>query len=271
MTFKVFIGWDSTEDIAYQVARHSILKRTKSDVDVKPIKQHELRSAGIYARPRDKKASTEFSLTRFAVPTLCDYKGWAIFSDCDFLWLCDIEEVFNMADDKYAVMCVHHDYKPKEEVKMDGKQQFIYPRKNWSSMVLWNCEHPQNKLLTKDAVNHQTPGWLHRFEWLKDSEIGEIPYQYNYLEGWYNTNDAKVVHFTRGGPWHEGYETPDDMNITSWNDVEYGKEWREEEKDFLKTQLSGWNYKSIHLRLPVSKGGRHREYDDMHKYFWKHK
>ena len=84
---KIFIGWDSKEDIAYQVAKHSILRRTKSNVEIIPLRQHELRAAGIYTRPIDKKASTEFSLTRFMVPTLCDFKGWAVFCDCDFLWL----------------------------------------------------------------------------------------------------------------------------------------------------------------------------------------
>jgi len=238
---KIYIGWDSREDIAFQVARHSILKRTKSDVEVVPIKQYELRTAGIYNRPIDKKASTEFSLTRFAVPILNDYKGWAIFVDCDFLWLSDVKEIFDMADDKYAVMCVHHDYKPKEEVKMDGKQQFAYPRKNWSSMMLWNCGHPSNKKLTKEVLNNETTPFLHRFRWLKDEEIGEIPYQYNYLEGWYKTNDAKVVHYTRGGPWFENGYIPEDIGLKSWNDVDYGKEWRQEEQEYIKTKFLARN------------------------------
>jgi lipopolysaccharide biosynthesis glycosyltransferase len=238
---KIYVGWDSREDIAFQVARHSILKRTKSDVEVVPIKQYELRTAGIYNRPIDKKASTEFSLTRFAVPILNDYKGWAIFVDCDFLWLSDVKEIFDMADDKYAVMCVHHDYKPKEEVKMDGKQQFVYPRKNWSSMMLWNCGHPSNKKLTKEVLNNETTPFLHRFRWLKDEEVGEIPYQYNYLEGWYKTNDAKVVHYTRGGPWFENGYIPDDIGLKSWNDVDYGKEWRQEEQEYIKTKFPAGN------------------------------
>ena len=268
---KIFIGWDSKEDIAYQVAKHSILRRTKSNVEIIPIRQHELRAAGIYTRPLDKKASTEFSLTRFMVPTLCDFKGWAVFCDCDFLWLCDIKEIFDMADKKYAVMCVQHDYKPTEEIKMDGQQQYVYPRKNWSSMVLWNCDHPQTKILTKEAVNHQKPSWLHRFEWLKDEEIGKIPFQYNYLEGWYKSNDAKVVHYTRGGPWFEDMYIPEDIGLKSWHDLDYAKEWKTEELSYLKTLLTPNNYDSINRRLPVSKGGIHPEYDFAHERFWKHK
>ena len=138
---KVFIGYDTREDIAYQVCKHSI--ETKSEnVDIRPLKQQELRDAGWYTRPIDKLASTEFTFTRFLIPELTNFKGWAVFMDSDMILTTDIQELFDQADDRYAVMCVHHDYKVEESTKMDGQKQTIYPRKNWSSMVLWNCEHP---------------------------------------------------------------------------------------------------------------------------------
>ena len=120
----------------------------------------------------------------------------------------DIKELFEQADDKYAVMCVQHDYKVTESTKMDGQKQTIYPRKNWSSMVLWNCGHPSNKVVTQDFVNDQelNGAYMHRFSWLKDEEIGSIDHTWNYLVGVYDDIDLpKLIHYTEGGPWFENY------------------------------------------------------------------
>ena len=184
---KVFVGYDTREDIAYQVCKHSIIARSK-DADVRPLKQQELRDAGWYTRPIDKLASTEFTFTRFLIPELCNFEGWAVFMDSDMLLTTDIKELFDHADDKYAVMCVQHDYKVTETTKMDGQKQTIYPRKNWSSMVLWNCGHPSNKVVTQDFVNNQelNGAYMHRFSWLKDEEIGSIDHTWNYLVGVYD-------------------------------------------------------------------------------------
>jgi lipopolysaccharide biosynthesis glycosyltransferase len=212
---KIYIGWDSREDIAYTVAAHS-MELMSRDVSIQPLKQHELREEGIYTRSVDKLGSTEFTFTRFLVPYMNDYNGWALFTDCDVLALDDMNKLFELADDKYAVMCVKHDYTPSETVKMDGQQQSIYPRKNWSSVVLWNCAHPSNSVVTPELVNTESGMYMHRFMWLKDEEIGEIPYQWNYLSDWYQTNDPKLVHFTEGGPWFEEY-----------SNCEYSKEWKD--------------------------------------------
>lgn len=212
---NIYIGWDSREDIAYTVAKHS-MEMMSRDVTVKPLKLHQLRDDGIYTRSIDKLGSTEFTFTRFLVPYLNDYKGWALFTDCDVLALDDMNKLFELADDKYAVMCVKHDYTPSETMKMDGQQQTIYPRKNWSSVVLWNCAHPSNSVVTPELVNTESGMYMHRFMWLKDEEIGEIPYQWNYLVGWYNSNDPKLVHYTEGGPWFEEYRN-----------CEYSKEWKD--------------------------------------------
>ena len=215
---KVFIGWDRREDGAYQVAKHSMELYSSIPLDIVPIKQHELREQGIYTRPVDALASTEFSLTRFLTPYLAGYSGWALFCDCDFLFRGDIATLLDYADGAKACFVVPHDYRPTESVKMNNQPQHNYPRKNWSSFMFINCEHEQVKRLTPEIVNAATPAYLHRFEWLTDDVIGHLPIAYNYLEGWYTKNDCPNpigVHMTRGGPWFK--------DLTH---VEYGKEWR---------------------------------------------
>jgi hypothetical protein len=223
--FRVFIGWDSREDIAYQVCRHSIMARASIPVEVLPVKQQELRDQGLYTREADPLASTEFTYTRFFVPCLAGYEGWALFCDCDFLWLADIKDLVALTEDRYAVMCVHHDHRPRESWKMDHRTQTIYPRKNWSSMVLYNCGHPANAALTPELANTETGAFLHRFAWLDDALIGAVPETWNWLEGWCEPpahGHPNVVHFTRGGPWFD-----------EWQEVEFGDLWKTEEAAFL--------------------------------------
>jgi lipopolysaccharide biosynthesis glycosyltransferase len=228
---KIFIGWDSREDIAYQVARQSILENTESSVEIIPIKQFRLRKSEIYTRKKDKLGSTEFTFTRFLVPYLADYKGWALFIDCDFLFLDDVQKLFDLADDNYALMCAKHEYAPTNQVKMDGQEQHIYPRKNWSSMMLINCEHPSNQILTPELINDsETTGqFLHRFQWLEDDQIGEISYEWNWLINWYHepkSGKPKALHYTEGGPWFENYK-----------DCEYATEWNECEVRYLRAAV----------------------------------
>jgi lipopolysaccharide biosynthesis glycosyltransferase len=204
---KVFVGYDPREDIAYQVCKHSIVSK-QPNAEVRPLVQKELRDAGWYTRPVDKLASTEFTFTRFLVPELMNFNGWALFMDCDMILTTDIKELFDQADDKYAVMCVQHDYTPKEGMKMDGQKQTVYPRKNWSSVVLFNCSHPSNAVLTQDTVNEPelNGAYFHRFSWLKDEEIGELDHTWNYLVGVYDDIETpKLIHYTEGGPWFENY------------------------------------------------------------------
>lgn len=226
---NVYIGYDTREDIAYQVSKYSILSKS-NDINVFPLKLDDLRKKNLYTRGEDKLGSTEFTFSRFLVPILNNYEGWALFCDCDIIFLKDLKELFNHADDKFAVMCVKHDYTPKEGQKMDGKQQTIYPRKNWSSLVLWNCGHSSNKALTKDLVNHPdtTGKYLHRFSWLKDEEIGDIPYSWNWLVGWYNENEENhpsAIHYTEGGPWFENYRF-----------CEYHDTWKSMLNEMMKTK-----------------------------------
>jgi hypothetical protein len=133
---KIFVGYDSREDIAWQVCRHSLQRHAGEGVTVLPIRLSTVRELGLYTRPFDVGASTEFSLTRFLTPYLAAQSGWAIFCDCDFLFTTDVREVFQGLDPAKALYCVQHDYTPAHQVKMDGKAQTAYPRKNWSSFMI---------------------------------------------------------------------------------------------------------------------------------------
>lgn len=213
--FHVFIGWDSRQEIAFEVCKASILERTSIPIEVHALKQQELRSLGLYWRELDPLASTEFTYTRFLVCELMNFEGWALFVDSDFLFTSDIAELVRMIDDKYALMCVQHNYHPKETIKMDNRVQTDYPRKNWSSLILWNCSHPSNRILNKDVVNREVGAFLHRFKWLEDSLIGDIPKEWNWLEGWYPVTEEppKAIHYTRGGPWYENWQHVDYANL----------------------------------------------------------
>ena len=224
-----FIGYDSKEDIAYRVCKYSLNKRSSLKTNIISLKLDELVAKNYYYRSIDPLASTQFTYSRFLVPALMNFKGWALFCDCDFIFLSDVADLIKNVDESKAVYCVQHDYTPKEKHKMDGKKQTIYPRKNWSSFILFNCSHPSNKKLTVDLVNQETGAFLHQFKWLKDQEIGSLDERWNWLEGWtsnHNNNQPFAVHFTRGGPW-----------FSEWQDVEYAKEWIKERNEYISKKF----------------------------------
>ena len=219
MKLQVFVGWDPREDIAWEVCRHSILSRTDPrQVQITPLVQSDLRAQGLYTRPVDALAATEFSLTRFLTPHLAGKEGYAIFVDCDFLFLTDIREVLQEIDPSKAISVVQHNFVPEPGVKMDGAVQHPYPRKNWSSFIVFNCAHPAVRALTPKVVNQAEPSFLHRFQWLSDNNIGGLDKGWNYLEGWYapQYDLLKAVHYTLGGPWFENKKDCDFANL--WND-----------------------------------------------------
>lgn len=212
---QVYIGWDSREDEAFRVLRYSLKKHCKN-VECHTIVQSDLRKEGLYFRPPDN-SSTEFSLTRFLVPHLMNYDGFALFIDCDQLFTSDVSELFQLADPSYAVQVVKHNHQPSHATKMDGQKQTNYEKKNWSSVVLWNCGHRKNKNITPEVVNSVQPSFLHRFEWLNESDIGELPITWNFLAEYYkklpSDNTPKNIHFTEGSPFMVGYEDCDYSNI----------------------------------------------------------
>ena len=195
----VYIGYDPKEDTAYEVLKNTIQRISgKNSPRIVPLKREILEHIGMYTRksqlihgqPFDiidgKPFSTEFSFSRFLVPALNLYEGKALFMDSDMYIRADVNELFDLCDmDYYSVYCVHHNYEPENKTKMDGKEQHIYPRKNWSSLMMFNCGHIENKKLTPEVVNTQTGRWLHGFGWLPDKEadIGRIPEEWNWLDG----------------------------------------------------------------------------------------
>lgn len=173
-----------------------------------------------------KPFSTEFSHTRFLVPALMTYHGWALVMDSDMIFLSDIAKLFALCDDKYAVMCVKHEHHPKAGEKMDGQLQQPYFRKNWSSFMLINCGHDANKCLTPNDVNTASGSDLHSFAWLDDKHIGSLPYTYNYITTVSPPLPVKeypdVIHYTEGGPW-----------FPNCADVTYAEKWTEEYEHYM--------------------------------------
>ncbi len=214
---RVYIGYDSSnygQMMAYSVCRRSI-RNYNSSVEIFPIKLEDLRKANIYNRINDTKQSTEFTYSRFLTPFLARYKGHALFCDSDFLWRCDVEEVLKFSDENNSVSCVKHEYvECPNKTKMDGKKQEWYPKKNWSSLMLFNSSHLHCKSITPQIVSKASPKYLHRMEWTEENLIGSIPLEYNFLVGYYSSKNPKALHFTDGGPWHKDTK-----------DVSYGDEW----------------------------------------------
>lgn len=228
---KIYVGYDTREDIAWQVCRHSLYRHASKPIEVNPLKQATLRELGLYTRPIDKTATTEFSLTRFLTPYLADSKGWSIFVDCDFLFTEDIYNVVKDLDDSKAIYVVQHDYTPAHSVKMDGKAQTVYPRKNWSSFIVFNGSHPYVKTLTPSLVNSAQPAFLHRFSWIPEDElIGNLSIRWNFLEGEYPVPEQvpAAIHYTNGGPWFE-----------AWTKVDFADLWLAERDAYLRSEEAG--------------------------------
>lgn len=208
---RIFLGFDQQERMGWEIARHSLLSTTASPLDIQPLSRETL--GEIYTRPvahkqgqrwdviSDAPMSTDHAIARFFVPWICGYQGWALFADGDILCRCDIADLFACADDQYAVLCVQHPPLDAIGEKKDGAIQLAYPRKNWSSVMLFNCRHPANRLLTPEYVNAIPGRHLHAFCWLQAKEIGMLPPGWNYLVG---VNppmpNPAIVHFTLGLP-----------------------------------------------------------------------
>ncbi len=203
----IFIGVDPRERAATNVLIDSLYQTSTQTLAITPLETPQLECQGLYWRQRDPRQSTAFSFTRFLVPQLCGYQGWAIFMDCDMLCLSDITELWALRDDRFAVMCVQHDHVPGETVKFLGERQSAYPKKNWSSLMLFNTSRCTS--LTPEYVNTASGLDLHRFHWLAgDHEIGALPDRWNHLVDVQappplapEPGGAALLHWTLGGPW----------------------------------------------------------------------
>jgi len=204
---NVFIGYDNKERVAYNVLSHSIIQNSTKPVAITPIALNNLKDD--FVRERNNLSSTEFSFSRFMIPHLMNYQGWALFMDCDMLMFEDIAELWRMRDDSKAIQVCKHDYTPKEDTKFLGQVQTKYEKKNWSSFMLMNCK--KCTTLTPDYVNKASGLELHQFKWLEgDHLIGDLPLEWNWLVGEYeHKDDVKNVHYTKGGPWFEEYKECD--------------------------------------------------------------
>ncbi len=209
---NVFIGYDNKERVAYNVLSHSIIQNSTKPVAITPIALNNLKDD--FVRERNSLSSTEFSFSRFIIPHLMNYQGWALFMDCDMLMFEDIAELWRMRDDSKAIQVCKHDYTPKEKVKFLGQTQTAYPKKNWSSFMLMNCK--KCSTLTPDYVNRASGLELHQFKWLESEElIGELPLEWNWLVNEYEyKQDVKNVHYTDGGPW-----------FTDYRECDYAEDW----------------------------------------------
>jgi hypothetical protein len=231
--FLITVGYDSPHPDAYAVCVHSLKRLASRPVAVTGIHLGTMQRKGLYRREIERRTvdgrdylfdpiseapmSTEFAISRFLAPVIAGWKGWAVFMDCDILALGDIWELFAQLDYRYALMCVQHDHRPVSGTKMDGRAQLgeiddraagRYTRKNWSSVMAFNCGHQANSRLTLELINSVPGRDLHRFCWLKDHEIGALPGEWNFLVGHSDPQiSPKLVHYTDGGPWLKGFDT----------------------------------------------------------------
>ena len=201
---NIFIGYDNKEKVAFNTLAYSIIKNSTKPVAITPIALNNIKDD--FVRERNNLSSTEFSFSRFIIPHLMNYQGWALFMDCDMLMKADIAELWRLRDDKYAVQVCKHDYVPKEKTKFLGQTQTAYPKKNWSSFMLMNCRKCTQ--LTPNYVNRASGLELHQYKWLEgDHLIGELPLEWNWLVGEYSyKEDVKNVHYTKGGPYFKDYK-----------------------------------------------------------------
>jgi lipopolysaccharide biosynthesis glycosyltransferase len=201
---KIVVGFDQREAIAYHAFSQSVLEKSSLPVLFLPLSMNSL--IGYKETHQDK--SNDFVYSRFLTPYLNNFQGWAIFADGDMVCQSDIRELWVM-----------HDYKTKFNQKYLGNTNENYPRKNWSSLILWNCSHPKHKVLTPDFISNQTGKYLHRFSWLDDEDIGELPIEWNWLAIEYpNHPKAKIVHYTLGTPCFKDYRDSEMSDV--WHEAQ---------------------------------------------------
>jgi lipopolysaccharide biosynthesis glycosyltransferase len=199
---NMVVGFDQRESIAYHTFTQSVMDKSSLPVSFTPLAINTLK--GYHETHTDK--SNDFIYSRFLTPYLNAFSGWAIFADGDMICQSDIKELWDLRDESKAVLVVKHDYKTKAQKKYLGNSNADYPKKNWSSLILWNCAHPKHRVLTPDFISNRTGKFLHRFSWLEDEDIGDLPRDWNWLAIEYPENkNAKLIHYTLGTPCFKEY------------------------------------------------------------------
>jgi len=199
----IVVGFDQKEAVAYHTFVQSVINTATLPVRFLPL---NINSLSTYKEVHED-GSNNFIYSRFLVPYLLNFKGWAIYADGDMVCLEDIKKLWDLRDENYAVQVVKHNYKTKITKKYLGHKNEDYPRKNWSSLILWNCKHPSHKVLTPKFIQKQSGAYLHRFSWIKDNEIGELIKEWNWLAMEYEEkDDINLIHYTIGTPCFKEYE-----------------------------------------------------------------
>ncbi|QWD68082.1 glycosyltransferase [Polynucleobacter sp. VK25] len=199
---NLVVGFDQREAVAYHVFCQTIIDRATMPVQFLPLAENTLDKY----REVHTDGSNTFVYSRFLTPYLMNFSGWAIFADGDMVCQADIAELWALRDENKAVQVVRHEYKTKAIKKYLGNKNVDYPRKNWSSLILWNCGHPDNSVLTPEFVQSQPGSYLHRFSWLNDDLIGGLDAEWNWLAIEYPDNpNAKLIHYTLGTPCFKDY------------------------------------------------------------------
>jgi hypothetical protein len=194
---NIIVGFDQREAVAYHVFCQSVLERASKPVCFIPLAKNTLN----FYNEIHKDGSNEFIYSRFLTPFLCNFEGQAIFADGDMIVNADIVDLINKFDPAKAVQVVKHNYETKATVKYLGNKNENYPRKNWSSLILWNCSHEANRILTPEFIQNKPGSYIHRFSWLSDDLIGDIPIEWNWLASEYDINhNALNIHYTLGTP-----------------------------------------------------------------------
>jgi lipopolysaccharide biosynthesis glycosyltransferase len=202
----IFVGYDPREAVVYHTCANSIIRHASRPVAIIPL---ALNLFTDYTETHTD-GSNHFIYSRFLVPHLMDYLGHAIFIDGDMIVRADIAELWDLRDYTVDVQVVKHDYQTRMTEKYLGAKNENYPRKNWSSVILWNCQNPANKRLTPQFIEKATGAELHRFTWIKDGRIGELPREWNWLPDEYGANPAaKLLHYTLGAPCFHEFATTD--------------------------------------------------------------
>lgn len=226
---RIFIGYDPNETVAYHVCAHSIIRNASVPVSIIPV---DKRTIPGFSRGKED-GSTAFSFSRFLTPYLAGHTGQAVFVDADILFRCDVAELVSQCDLHHDVFVVKHNYECTTKTKFFGNKQHAYPRKNWSSVMVFNCFSSACRRLTPEVVNTASGAYLHRFEWCDDKRIGELPVEFNHLVGEYPPNpNAKIIHYTLGTPCISGYENQ-----------EWAQEWYEELQDMCYSMSPAYNIK----------------------------
>ena len=206
----IVVGFDQREAIAYHTFTQSIIEKSSLPVFFIPLALNTLNGF----KETHKDRSNDFIYSRFLTPYLNNFEGWAIFADGDMICQSDIRELWDLRDESKALLVVKHDYLTKANRKYLGNINENYPRKNWSSLILWNCAHPKHSILTPNFISNQSGQFLHRFSWLDDSDIGDLPKEWNWLALEYPINNsAKIIHYTLGTPCFKDYRDTDMSDI----------------------------------------------------------